>query len=308
MLYIMESISQYKKLDHGVSSASPVILKHDIWDETGRGQFDMHYEIELGIICSGKMLRKHGTWKHMFSKGDIWCNSIWEPHGTEIVETPLDLLIFHIYPPMLAQLNFPELDQINWLNLFTRPIEQRVTSLTKNPGLPIKIADNAIALIQKQQKNESEFYNLKVRQLTMEILIAMAEENPTEINSAYTRHSDYQNINKAIELVFRSQHLVTFDDAVRESGLNRTHFARYFREFMGISFAKFALRYRLGSAADDLLHSALAIKEIAEKWGFTDASHFHRHFVQNYSTTPDSYRKLHSVTIMRKKSLPENRV
>jgi AraC-like DNA-binding protein len=290
----MQNINQYLKLDHGVSSATPVILKHDIWENPGRGQFDMHYEIELGIVCTGNMIRKHGNWKHLFSAGDIWCNSIWEPHGTEIVDAPVELLMFHIYPPMLAQLHFPELNQINWMNLFTKPIEKRVNSLTKNPELPLKVARNAMDLIKKQQKTESVFYNLKVRQMMMEILIAMAEENVSEINFKYTNYSDYQTINKAIDLVFNSHTLVTFAEAVKVSGINRTHFARNFKNFMGMSFAKFALRYRLGGAAEDLLYSTLTIKEIAGKWDFTDSSHFHRHFTQNYNTTPDLYRKTHN--------------
>lgn len=290
VIYFMR-INKYIKLDHGVSSATPVVLKHDYWDKLGRGQFDMHYEVELGIVVSGKMIRKHAEWEHLFTEGDVWCNSIWEPHGTEITGIPIELLMFHIYPPTLAQMHFPEFDRINWLSLFTRPIEQRVTSLSKNPDLSLKIAKSAIDLLKKQKQAPFLLYNLKVRQLMMELLIAVAEENPVNLNTEFTSHSDYQKINKAIELVFSSNRLITFEEAVKVSGINRTQFAQTFKEFMGMSFAKFALRYRLEGAADDLRYTAMAVKEIAGKWGFTDSSHFHRHFVRNYHATPEVFRK-----------------
>lgn len=284
----MDNINQYLKLDHGVTESTPVVLKYDTWGETGRGQFDMHYEVELGIVVSGKMIRQHGTWEHLFSKGDIWFNSIWEPHGTEIIEVPIELLMFHIYPPALAQMNFPENDYINWLSFFTCSIENRLSKLTKNPGLPLQVANLAIDLMNKEKKNP--LYNLKVRQLMMELLIAVAEEEPPEIKKNKVSYSDYAKINQAIKLVFSSQEMVTFNRAVEESGLNRTQFARYFKEFMGMSFAKFALRYRLGNAAKELLTTNMSVKEIAAKWGFTDSSHFYRNFVKNYGIIPTDYR------------------
>lgn len=269
----------------------PVVLKHDYWNQLGRGQFDMHYEVELGIVVSGKFVRKHADWEHLFTEGDVWCNSIWEPHGTEITGIPIELLMFHIYPPTLAQMHFPEFDRINWLSIFTRPIEQRITSLTKNPELPLKIAHLAINMMKAQQEHPDPLYNLKVRQMMLEMLIAIAEENPVSRNKEFAPHSDYRKINKAIELVFSSNRLVTFEEAVGVSGINRTQFARTFKEFMGMSFAKFALRYRLEGAAEDLRYTSLAVKEIAAKWGFTDSSHFLRHFARNYHATPESYRK-----------------
>ena len=287
----MENINQYLKLDHGVTSAIPVVLKHDTWGKTGRGQFDMHYEVELGIVVSGKMIRKHGNWEHLFSKGDIWLNSIWEPHGTEIIEVPIELMMFHIYPPALAQMYFPEYRNINWLSLFTSPIDTRPSSLTKNPDLPLKIANLAFTIFKMQQQHPSPTYNLKVRQLMMELLIGIAEENSEQIGHGHVSQSNYAKINKAIELVFTSQEMVTFEEAVRVSGINRTHFAKYFKEFMGMSFAKFALRYRLGCAAEDLISSNLSIKEIASKWGFTDSSHFYRNFVKSYYVTPANFRQ-----------------
>lgn len=287
----MDNINQYLKLDHGVSSLTPVVLKHDIWKKAGRGQFDMHYEVELGILVSGKIIRKHGLWKHLFSKGDIWLNSVWEPHGTEIVEVPSELIIFHIYPPALAQLHFPEYGHLNWLSIFTSPIESRFTSLTKNPDLPLRIANLAIKLSKEQQRKPSPIYNLKIRHLMMELLIGIAEENPSKINSDNVSCSYYAKINKGIELVFNSREMVTFEEAVKASGINRTHFSRYFKELMGMSFAKFARRYRLGCAADDLRSTSMTIKEISSKWGFSDNSHFYRNFVRNYGTTPGEYRR-----------------
>jgi AraC family transcriptional regulator len=59
---------------------------------------------------------------------------------------------------------------------------------------------------------------------------------------------------------------------------------------MGITFARFALRSRLAGAAQELVSGDDALKNLAGRWGFTDASHFHHAFARHYGCTPGEYR------------------
>jgi AraC-like DNA-binding protein len=61
--------------------------------------------------------------------------------------------------------------------------------------------------------------------------------------------------------------------------LSPSHFSKVFRELMGISFSKFAFRYRLKQAAYQLVRSDDPIKQIALEWGFIDTSHFLNSFL-----------------------------
>jgi AraC family of transcriptional regulator, multidrug resistance transcriptional activator len=60
---------------------------------------------------------------------------------------------------------------------------------------------------------------------------------------------------------------------------------------MGISYAKFELRYRIKGAANQLVKSKDPIKKVVYNWSFADSSHLHRCFMEHYGCTPSQYRK-----------------
>ncbi len=72
--------------------------------------------------------------------------------------------------------------------------------------------------------------------------------------------------------------------------MSRSRFDAVFRGAMGISFGRFELNHRLHAAARQLVSSADPIKAIARRFGFVDASHFHRRFVAHFAQTPAAYR------------------
>ncbi len=284
-----EEIELYKRINHGVSEEVPIVIKHDIWDKIGCGLLDMHYEVELGIVCSGKMRRKHGDCTQDFQTGDIWMSGIWEPHSAEVLNAPLELLIFHIHPPMLAYLSFPEDNNINWLNLFTRSPKLRFTQEYKDKNLYLNIAKSVIEL----NKDCSVFSKLKIHNLFMQLLISIAETSThSESEIIPSDLTNYAKINRVIESIFNSKKGLSFNEAVNIAGINKTSFAKSFKNLMGISFAKFALRYRLGRVAKDLKKTDEPIKIIADEWGFTDDSHLHKNFEKHYNMTPTQYRNI----------------
>ena len=75
--------------------------------------------------------------------------------------------------------------------------------------------------------------------------------------------------------------------------MSQRTFDRAFPKAMGVTFAEFAMRYRLHGAAEDLLSSGDPLKRIAARWGFTDASHLLHRFVALFGCTPNGYRIRH---------------
>lgn len=72
---------------------------------------------------------------------------------------------------------------------------------------------------------------------------------------------------------------------------SESHFMRYFKETMGISFIEYLKDYRLMMAARLLQASDDSILDIATEVGFDNLSYFNRSFKQKYGITPRQFRK-----------------
>lgn len=80
-----------------------IMNQHDADDE---GWFDMHYELEIGVITKGRMKREYFNYDMEIGPGEIWLCNLWEPHGFEILEAPCEVIVFVIDPTYLAHSKF----------------------------------------------------------------------------------------------------------------------------------------------------------------------------------------------------------
>ncbi|MBT1445707.1 helix-turn-helix transcriptional regulator [Shewanella sp. JM162201] len=84
---------------------------------------------------------------------------------------------------------------------------------------------------------------------------------------------------------------LTLTSLADASGLGRFSLLRRFREQTGLSPHQWQLRVRLERAKKSLAQEThLSIAEVAHQYGFSDASHFNRHFRQAFLMTPGDYR------------------
>ncbi len=77
-------------------------------------------------------------------------------------------------------------------------------------------------------------------------------------------------------------------------GLSIYSLSRLFTNQIGTSFSDYVNRHRLDAACLLLCSTHLAISEISDKVGFSNASYFSKMFKQTYHTSPSSYRKEHA--------------
>jgi len=89
---------------------------------------------------------------------------------------------------------------------------------------------------------------------------------------------------------------ISLDDAAKSCGIGRSRFSSIFSETMGISFSRFALRSRVSMAAQMLRTSKAPVKEIAEKYGFLELSHFYHVFKNHFNCSPAHYRGVEATT------------
>jgi AraC-like DNA-binding protein len=84
---------------------------------------------------------------------------------------------------------------------------------------------------------------------------------------------------------------ITIADIAATVDYSESHFMRYFKETMGISFIGYLRDYRLTMAARLLTSSDSSVLDIASSVGFDNLSYFNRAFKQKYHMTPRRFRQ-----------------
>jgi AraC-like DNA-binding protein len=276
---------RFVPLEYAVSETQPIRVAPKLHENTSGELFDMHYALELGIVLSGCMERLYHRHRRVLGAGQVWLCGAWEPHGWRVMDGPCRAVVVSIFPPTLASPGFPELAGLDWQAPFLVPAATR-------PEVP---GEKRLAMQQLGQKL-SETVDLpapqRLLQQRMLVYQLLLELPLTEASACTALPSDgWSRINRAVELVFRERRYVSSSEAARECALSHKALNALFGRAVGVSFAKFALRYRLQAAASRLLESRDPVKAIARDWGFVDASHFHACFRASYGCSPARYRE-----------------
>lgn len=86
---------------------------------------------------------------------------------------------------------------------------------------------------------------------------------------------------------------VTLKDLADVACFSEYHFARCFKEAIGMTPYRFVLNKRLAAAADQLSTGRLPIKVVAQSVGFPNSRHFSASFKAWSGKMPNEYRKAH---------------
>ncbi len=113
--------------------------------------------------------------------------------------------------------------------------------------------------------------------------------------NAPTQTSPNRSIEKIKEIItFVSTHYqeaVTVDDISEYIGFSTSHFMKFFKLHMQMTFTEYLNDYRLSIAERLLLTTDLSVLSIATEVGFNNLSYFNRLFKKQFDCTPLSYRK-----------------
>ncbi len=252
----------------------------------GESWFDMHAALECGIVIEGKVRRFIGDKGRVLGVGDPWFCGSYELNGYQLVEVPVTVLVMMLDPLFLASQCFPEAPHVN----FMRPFLEGTAS---EPDISASVREGLGNLGQRAVKYAEEHDSLSglmPRILLMEMLGLILPADPTHVEPP-SGQALLQRLTPAIELVRKSQKLVTIEEGAEACGMSRDRFIFYFKKTMGINFAKFAIRHRVRAAASELVSTRAPIKAVARNWGFTDESHLWKVFQKHYGCTPAEFRR-----------------
>lgn len=249
---------------------------------------DIHQALELGVVLSGRILRRYEGSESRLSPGDGWLCASWEPHGGAVLAPDTRLLVAVLSPAWVAASRLASAPSLDLTAAFARPPAHRIcrSDATRRNLLDwarrtARLAGDAAASPAHAARRELAL---------LEGLVLAGEGPPQGRRPAPDNHG---RLAPALDRVEDSAARVDVADAARACGLSRSQFDRIFRARLGTSFARFCLRRRLAAAADALRSTSLPIKAIAAEHGFTDASHLHRHFVAAFRCSPATYRTRH---------------
>lgn len=246
----------------------------------------MHQELELGVILAGSMRRVTGGVETCFGPGDVWlCNSC-EPHSAHFTQVPCSRVTAMACPSLLATVRFPEAPEFPWSTPFLVPPRERPVVSDANRDEVLACATR----LTQAATDGSEAGQLRMRLAFLDVLLVLTRDwrrdaRPHAVSDGYDR------IGPALELARGERRMVRCEEAAAACGLSVNGLNQQFRKLMGATFADYALRYRFGGAARDLVETNDPIKAIARRWGFTDTSHLHRVFRRFAKCTPAEYRK-----------------
>ncbi|MBN1673304.1 MAG: helix-turn-helix transcriptional regulator [Kiritimatiellae bacterium] len=247
---------------------------------------DMHYAVELGIVCEGAMERRHGSLGLLCRPGEVWLHSLWEMHNYRIVEAPCRVTGVVVRPEVLADFAAAAGEAVDWFLPFTVPPRERPQVAEARRGQVLAVASHLEEAIAARGPCTGAWLHV----LFFETLLLLYADWRPPARPGRFLFGEYRRLGPSLELVLRTRLFVSEQAAAGACGMTRNTFNSTFRRVLGISFAKFALRHRLKGAAQELSDGGIPPKETARAWGFTDLSHFHRRFRQYYGCTPGEYR------------------
>ena len=142
-------------------------------------------------------------------------------------------------------------------------------------------------------KTHPDGYEMYIKGMLFQFFFYLGKYGVQEKSSADTRQNTdkLKTVLKYIEEHYKEKISVT--SAASLTGYSESHFMRYFKQLMGVSFVSYLNDYRLIMAARLLLYSEESIMEIAFDVGFENLSNFNRFFRKKYGMTPRQYRQEH---------------
>ncbi len=134
-------------------------------------------------------------------------------------------------------------------------------------------------------------YELAVKGIFFELLFLILHERQGRADDA--AGSRFQDKIKRVlkEVETRYAQPLPVKEAAQLCGYSASHFMKFFRQQMGMSFVEYLNDYRLQMAARMLVSTEETVTAIARLCGFDQPSYFNRLFRRKYGMTPSAYRK-----------------
>ena len=133
-------------------------------------------------------------------------------------------------------------------------------------------------------------YQFAVKGQLFSLFYALHSAAPLPENRRKNKSLDrLKDILKYVEINYKEK--IAIADAAKICGFSQSHFMKFFKSVMAVSFTDYLNDYRLTMAARLLLSSSDSVVNIAAETGFENLSYFNRMFKRKYCCTPTDFRR-----------------
>ncbi len=141
-------------------------------------------------------------------------------------------------------------------------------------------------------KTFPEGYQLAIKGQLFSFFYGLASASPAP--PPRQNHKSLDRLKGILKYVETNYHeKITIADAAGICGFSESHFMKFFKTSMDVSFTDYLNGYRLTMAARMLASSSDSIANIAVETGFGNLSYFNRVFKRKYGCTPTEFRLKH---------------
>lgn len=236
---------------------------------------DIHSAVHIGILLDGDINCWH-------EKYDFYLTASYEPHGGSRSINGVKLLLITFSPMLLLN---AVIDKAPVRSLLYLPFQKNNSDYRSMEAKTLcrQFSEDVLNCMNREKMRQKLWLRI------VEFVCDIAELSVAE-NSQL--HSCYEKLQPAFEMLSTGEKLpLSPADAAKCCALSESYFYQLFRDFTGMPFSSYELRFRLNRAVEDLGTGKYTIKDIARKWYFSDASHFSRTFKKYFGIYPSEYNR-----------------
>lgn len=191
------------------------------------------------------------------------------------------------------ELNGTELQDIFWLDIFTRRQKGFSGQLNIGPGTAKSVGNLFISIEKELDEQNDNHWPCRSRTFLIELLFLLARSSSSpESFGNITLNKDTEDIGEILMYLYSNyMRKITIDELTHIFKINRTTLNKRFNQVTGISVMEYLIRLRVYLASQMLRDTLLPVSEIINRVGFNDSTHFGRVFRKYYAYSPTEYRE-----------------
>ncbi|MBI9011595.1 MAG: AraC family transcriptional regulator [Clostridiales bacterium] len=275
----------YESIKHQVEMPIKIFTQ-----TVGEFPYHWHEEIEILFVLEGSLEIRVSKKPYHLNEGDLFIVNKNELHfikstlasgNTQLLALQFEDSYFKKYGLVLTDKKF----------------QMCLNDDTQNRSDHYQIK-NILAKMMNQVLNKEPYYNLRLEQLLLDLVILLMSQYQQKDESKEESVSD----DKLLEILEYINEICTdasknVKDIADHFYFSSQYLSRYFKSQVGISVKKFLDHLRLNKSLFALKTSDERILDIALKYGFPDSKAYYRVFKEVFDITPKEYRDQHKILL-----------
>jgi AraC family transcriptional regulator len=234
-------------------------------------------------MLSGEMSARIGESEVQLRAGDVAFTNIGQTHQGEARD--VEFVSIAVEPALVSELAVE-------IGLTRAATEIVFLSRSARDETVVQMARMAVAELAAEEVGHAEMLDAMVRQLVIHLLRShLAVRKAAQIEISRAGPVD-RRLRRAIEFMHDNySRELALEEIAAAAYLSEYHFARLFKQIMGVTPHVYLANLRLERARKLLTSTSLSISEIAARVGYQSQSHFTKIFKSVTGLTPRLYRE-----------------